>query len=345
MSRLRLLLLVGCVGALVSGGSVLACVAPDPTEPTATPAGSVSALGLLQRAAAVTRSTSWKGVQSILSTRGDMPHYDVLIVTHTPGAGSTVEGVADNGRGVAPDLLDDNLFALLARHYDLRVAGAAKSDGRDTLLVEAGRPGETGASAVAGRFWIDRVTHMVWRRDVMDDDGGVVVSNAFSELRITDTPPRPTTKSIAAVPPTTHLDDRQVQQLIDDGWPIVDHLPSGLELFDARLHPDGVVQLAYSDGLSTLSLFVQHGALPAGTGGVLREVGGGLVHVTSTAPEQLVWSGGGRTWTLVSDAPESTIDEAVLVLPHADPPVAGEGVGDKVWRGLSRVGAWLNPFA
>jgi sigma-E factor negative regulatory protein RseB len=254
-----------------------------------------------------------------------------------------VEGLADNGRGVAPDLLDDNLFALLARHYDLRVAGAAVSGGRNTLLIEALRPGETGASAVAGCFWIDQVTHMVWRRDVMDDGGGVVVSNAFSELRITDTAPRAT--SVAAVPPTTHLDDQQVQQLIEDGWPIVDHLPSGLELFDARLHPDGVVQLAYSDGLSTLSLFVQHGALPAGTGGVLREVGGGLVHVTSTAPEQLVWSGGGRTWTLVSDAPDSTIDQAVLVLPHADPPAADEGVGDKVWRGLSRVGAWLNPFA
>jgi sigma-E factor negative regulatory protein RseB len=245
---------------------------------------------------------------------------------------------------VAPDLLDDNLFALLARHYDLRVAGAAVSGGRDTLLVEARRPGATGASAVAGRFWIDQVTHMVWRRDVMDDNGGVVVSNAFSELRITDGPVSRTLSSIAAVP-TTHFDDEQVQQLIADGWPIVDHLPSGLELFDARLHSDGVVQLAYSDGLSTLSLFVQQGALPAGTGGVLREVGGGLVHVTSTAPEQLVWSGGGRTWTLVSDAPDSTIDQAVLVLPHADPPAADEGVGDKVWRGLSRVGAWLNPFA
>ena len=29
MSRLRLLLLIGCVGALVSGGSVLACVDPE----------------------------------------------------------------------------------------------------------------------------------------------------------------------------------------------------------------------------------------------------------------------------------------------------------------------------
>ncbi|MCU1602586.1 MAG: putative sigma regulatory protein MucB/RseB [Frankiales bacterium] len=344
MTRLRLLLLVACAGALVSGGSVLACVSPDPAEPTTTPTRSVSGLALLERAAQVARDTSWSGTQSILSTRGDLPRYELLRVVHTPGTGAVVEGLADNSRSVAPDLLNEDLFELLTRHYDLTVVGLAVMGGRSTLLVEARRPGQIGASRVAGRFWIDRSTHMVWRRDVMDDAGIMTLSTAFSDLRLTKRGPRPVAPSPDASS-SRHLDDTDLQDLIDDGWPLVDHLPGGLERFDALRHADGVVQLSYSDGLSTLSLFVQQGALPDKTGGSLREVGGSLVHVTSTAPEQLAWSGGGRTWTLVSDAPDSTIEQAVLVLPHADPPVVEEGMGEKVWRGMSRVGSWLNPFA
>jgi sigma-E factor negative regulatory protein RseB len=316
-------------------------VAPEPGGPTTSPARSTSALALLQRATAVTRSTSWQGTQSVLSTRGGMPRFQLLVISHTPGAGTTVEGVADTGQAVAPDLLDDDLFALLIGHYDLVVLGDVLCDGRPTILIEARRPGLTGDSAVAGRFWVDRLTHMVWRRDVLDDQGAVVTSTAFSELRFSDT------VNVSAPEPTltgTQLDDHDIADLIDAGWPIVDHLPSGLELFAAFQHRDGVVQLSYSDGLSTLSLFVQQGALPDRTGGSLREIGGTFVHLTSTTPEQLVWAGGGWTWTLVSDAPDTAIEQAVLVLPHADPPVSHEDMGDKVWRGMSRVGAWLNPF-
>ncbi len=343
MTRLRLLLLVACAGALVGVTSAGACVPPDPVEPETHPARSLSALALLERAAQVARDTSWAGTQSILSNRGDLPRYELLRVVHTPGAGTVVEGLADNSRSVAPDLLDEDLFELLTRHYDLTVVGGVVLSGRRTLLVEAQRPGETGPSRVAGRFWVDRSTHMVWRRDVLDDEGVMTLSAAFSDLRLTRTVSAPVASPEAST--AEHLGDAQLQELIDDGWPLVDHLPGGLEQFDALRHPDGVVQLSYSDGLSTLSLFVQEGALPDGTGGTLSEVGGSLVHVTSSAPLELVWSGGGRTWTLVSDAPESTIEQAVLVLPHADPPVVQEGMGEKVWRGMSRVGSWLNPFA
>jgi sigma-E factor negative regulatory protein RseB len=272
-----------------------------------------------------------------------MPRYQVRTVEHTPGAGSSVVGVAGIGRTVAPDLLDDDLFTLITRNYELTVVGSVLCDGRPTVLVEARRPGFQGTAAVAGRFWIDRVTHLIWRRDVIDDEGAVVLSTAFSELGFVphQTLAQPTA---SAEPAPTRLNDSDVQELVDQGWPIVDHLPGGLERFEALRQGDGVLQLSYSDGLSTLSLFVQEGVLPQHTGGTLREIGGGLVHVTSAEPEQLVWSGGGLTWTLVSDASDATIANAVLVLPHADPPAVQEGMGEKVWRGMSRVGSWLNPF-
>ena len=343
MSRLRLLLLLSCLGVLVSGGSVLACITPDPARVVPTASRSLSALNLLERAAEVSRSRSWRGTQSVLSTHGDMPRYQVRSVLHEPGAGISVVGLGGTGSAVAPDLLDDDLFALLIRSYDLRVVGDTLCDGRPTVLVEARRPGETGDAAVAGRFWIDRETDMVWRRDVLDDTGAVVVSTAFSSLAFTRDQPM-TMPSASSELAATHLDDAAVTDLIENGWPIVDHLPGGLERFDALQLSDGVVQLSFSDGLSTLSLFIQEGGLPKHTRGSLREIGNSLVHVTSSEPEQLVWSGGGRTWTLVSDASDATIEQAVLVLPHADPPVKHEGVTDRVWRGMSKVGAWLNPF-
>lgn len=341
MTRLRVLLLLGCVGVLLSSGSVLARVAPDPGTPAPTPTRSRSALALLERAAEVSRTRSWRGTQSVLSTHGDMPRYQVRSVVHEPGAGTAVEGVAHTGHAVAPDLVDQDLVALLTRNYDLTVVGDTLSDGRPTVLVEARRPGLTGEAAVAGRFWVDRATQLVWRRDVMDDQGSVVLSTAFSQLGfVRDRVALPS----ATARPSVRLTDSDLADLVDQGWPLVDHLPGGLERFDAQRHSDGVIQLSYSDGLSTLSLFVQEGGLPQHTGGTLREIGSNLVHVTSTEPEQLVWAGGGRTWTLVSDAPDSTIEQAVLVLPHTELRVHDEGVGDRIWRGMSKVGAWLNPF-
>ena len=250
--------------------------------------------------------------------------------------------MAGEDRSVTPDLLDETLFSLLASHYALTVVGPALCDGRATTLVEATRPGVTGAGAVAGRFWVDDSTQMVLRRDVLDESGAVVLSSAYTDLRLTGA--APVVAPVGTQTAAERLDDAQLQELAEDGWPVLEHLPSGMELFESLRHEDGVLQLAYSDGLSTLSLFVQRGALPEQTRGSLREVGGELVHATSGTTEQLVWSGGGHAWTLVSDAPDSTIEQAVLVLPHSEPAPEGQGVPDRVWRGMSRVGAWLNPF-
>ena len=104
-----------------------------------------------------------------------------------------------------------------------------------------------------------------------------------------------------------------------------------------------VLQLSYSDGLSTLSLFVQKGELPDKEEGTARPVGGGTVWVSAGTPERIVWAGEGRTWTLLSDAPESTVADALLVLPHTQTPVE-DGAVSRVWRGMAVVGAWLNPF-
>ena len=55
-------------------------------------------------------------------------------------------------------------------------------------------------------------------------------------------------------------------------------------------------------------MFVQPGELDGEPAGTARPVdGGGTVWVTGGSPERLVWSADGHTWTLISDAPESTV--------------------------------------
>jgi len=122
---------------------------------------------------------------------------------------------------------------------------------------------------------------------------------------------------------------------------------ASFDLFEARLHDTGatpVLQLSYSDGLSTLSLFVQRGWLDGDPAGTARSLDGGTVWVEQGAPERVVWSGGEFTWTLVSDAASETVTEAVTALPHQLSVVDDDGVPERVWRGMARVGGWLNPF-
>ena len=127
-----------------------------------------------------------------------------------------------------------------------------------------------------------------------------------------------------------------------------DGLPGGFRLFDARLsapgEPEHVLHLAYSDGLSTTSLFAQRGAL--GTtppDGFERDaVEGRPVWVRAGAPERVVWSGGGAVWTLVSDAPADVVRDAVAALPRDR--AERDGVLARLGRGLGRLASALSPF-
>jgi sigma-E factor negative regulatory protein RseB len=102
-----------------------------------------------------------------------------------------------------------------------------------------------------------------------------------------------------------------------------------------------VVELAYSDGLSVVSLFVQRGHLPAELSGwsevALR---GQRVYAADPDDRSVAWSAGGFVYTLIADAPAQTVDQVVAALPHGTTP----GLLDRVIRGLRRLMSWVDPF-
>jgi negative regulator of sigma E activity len=345
--------------ALLIGIGILLTAAPVAAAPRGADRaahGEQAALRLLEQAAKASRDLSYSGTKYVAAWRTTGSTTTLVEVLHEPGRGlrlstsPTAGAVGDDGLLLAATSLDQALLRVLAETYDLRVAGSGRCTGRDATVVEARR---ADGAAVAGRFWLDRETGLLLRREVYDGEGRRVRSSAFVDLELSS----PSVSAVSAGNrPVTRDRGRAVRpaelrQLREQGWPVPDELPGGYALFESRSRShaaDGgggqVLHLAYSDGLSTTSLFAQAGDLGAEppAGFVRRQVGGHPVWVHDGAPERMVWAGGGRVWTLVSDAPEAAVTAAVEVLPHDDLPASG--LQARLGRGLSRLGSWLNPF-
>jgi sigma-E factor negative regulatory protein RseB len=237
---------------------------------------------------------------------------------------------------VATAALDPRVVPLLAASYDLSVAGSGRCAGRSTTVVEARRDD----GRLAGRFWVDEDSGLLLRREVHGDDGRRLRSSALVALEV---------RGAADVPPDETADlPAAVEELRAQGWRVPEELPGGYRLLDARLSaPDGqehVLHLAYSDGLSTTSLFVQRGALGTTPPEGFRpdQVGGRPVWVRTDVPERVVWSGGGAVWTLVSDAAHDVVRGTVATLPRDR--AERDGLLTRLGRGMSRLASALNPF-
>jgi len=325
--RLQLAAVLTGLGALMTCGTARALVPPEPTEEAPSATRSAPALALLESAASVAQAQVWTGTERVLSLVSGAPVVTVSTVEHGPG------------RHSATDALDSRLFSLLATHYELRITGPAEIDGHTARVVEARRPG--GDALLAGRFWVDADSGMLLRREVMDATGALLRRSDLVGVHVGGSG---TTTAALPSPHGARLDTAALDALEADGWPVPRFLPGDLDLFDARWLSDGVLQLAFSDGLSTLSLFVQRGEMPATTTGVVRRVAGGVVWEAAGEPERVVWAAEGCTWTLVADVAPSLVDEVLLALPHTSHQVTEDGLAPRVWRGMARVGAWLNPF-
>lgn len=360
--RLRAVGLLSCVALLAAGAPAVADARTSARE--------ARALALLERAVRAARTVGYTGTHYVASWSAGASTSTLADVQHDPARGSVVPAAATNGAGgtdpgvVGPSRLDRQLLAVLAEQYDLVVAGDGRCAGRAAAVVEARRAGVDGAGAVAGRLWLDHDSGLLLRREVYDDAGRRVRSSAFVDLDVTSgavsgagyatQPVTAGERAMRAPVAALRADlDSGLSRLRQHGWHVPDGLPRGLVLFDVRLR-DGaagadaepaLAHLSYSDGLSTVSLFAQRGALGAGPGGGFRQtsMGGVPVWVHDATPSRVVWSGGGQVWTLVSDAPAEAVEATVLSLPH-DPP-ADDGLLPRLARGLGRLGSALNPFS
>jgi sigma-E factor negative regulatory protein RseB len=311
-------------------------------------------LRLMREAAVACRQVPFRGIQLAAWWGPAGGSASVIRVWHRSGGAvlARSSGTADDQPGERqPDLdaLPDTdevltvtpaLVKLMRASYVLTYAGRGAVDGRPAQLVEARRPG----GGLAARFWIDDATRLPVRRELLDDHARIFSENAFVELSVGAAQLRGM-PSADALPWTGRLTAARRAALRAQGWPLPAAVAGGLALFkstEMTTTSGPVLELSYSDGLSVISVFLQRGQLPHGMPGWRRiKASGSSVYTIDPDDRSLAWSARGFVYTVISDAPVGTVEQAVMGLPHDNPP----GFWERMDRGFRRIASWANPFS
>jgi sigma-E factor negative regulatory protein RseB len=235
------------------------------------------------------------------------------------------------------------LVRLLETHYVVAYDGAGLADNRAAQVVDARRSD----GSLAARFWLDDATKLPLEREVFDTAAHVISEDVFINVQITGQRPVAAPGSGRAAPQDPWPNPLSASRLLalrDRGWLVPPGLPGGLSLFtgaQAATSSGNVIDLGYSDGLSVVSVFEQHGNLAAKLAGWQKTtVAGHAIYVAEPDQRSLTWSSRGIVYTVIADAPAQTVDAVVGVLPHDTPP----GFWKRMSRGLARLASWANPF-
>jgi len=279
--------------------------------------GQDHAVALLRAAVTTARSTSYEGVTSSRSGTGLTVRLEVV---HRPGTGTVT--APEGGGGRARLTVDASLASgvpgpipfldLLIERFAVVLRGEDDALGRVADVIEA----QGADGAVRGRFWVDRDTGLIVRRELLGP-GQVSRLAEFVSLRVPATDGNvdaDVTETPAAKQP---LDAVAVGRLRSEGWLCPEGLPGGLVLVTVGEAEAQALHLVYSDGLEVISLFVQRGRLdPATVSGLVAapSLGPTVLRSTEGAPTW-VWPSGGSVLTLITDAPEGMIAPIISALP------------------------------
>jgi sigma-E factor negative regulatory protein RseB len=315
-----------------------------PAGPVAVPSGDDSqALDVLRRASRAPADVSFAGTRQVTSYDQPGAPVQTLEVVHVAGQGSTVEA-SDTGESafLPADPEGNTRLDVLVSSYDVAAMGTDVVLGRRASVVAVGRDG-----TLAAKVWVDDETGLVLQRELYDGDA-VVRSTRFldldvasdGELFLNHVAPEPVT------PPETDLGTDDAPRMRDAGWACPESLTEGFELTGLTQVETGagVVHAEYTDGLSTVSLFSEPGVLDPSQldGFAVSGDEADPVYVRPGLPAMVVWESDDTVYTLVSDAPATTVDAVVSALPHE--PDEEPGVGTRVGAGLDKMATFLTPL-
>jgi len=181
--------------------------------------------------------------------------------------------------------------AELLQHYEVKVVGRERVGGFDcqVLLIQPRQGDRYGY-----RLWVDRTSGLLLRSQTLNDRGEVLEQMAFAEVRIGGV-------DREQLKPSWPIEGWRVDEaahrpvdLNEQGWRLSP--PSGFKpLYAVRrpMHNGPAVQAVYSDGLASLSVFIEPAA-PSDTSDALpprgpinayaRRVGEAMVTVVGEIP-------------------------------------------------------------
>ncbi|WP_208322278.1 zf-HC2 domain-containing protein [Mumia sp. ZJ430] len=263
---------------------------------------------------------------SAVSVRLLAHRYDLSVApSDVPGRTEVV--VASAGHRIASYILDD-VEGRLQRV--VRYAQSARDDAALRAILPVSRETGVQAAMLAIPASVD---------SVVEDASDAQASReaASGESAVDGTPMR---ASLA-----DRIDAATIHELASVGWPCHDRLGTALERVSARwvdLAGDKAIALTYTDGVSTLTVYEQNGALDdsATAGFQHRNVAGTSVWVRPGTPSVATWDSQGIVFTVVTDGPVDRLREAFDHLPQQP---RRDGALDRVRTGLARLTSWVTP--
>ncbi len=242
----------------------------------------------------------WREGDNLRSAETDARSREGAVIV---GHGNNLAVGGENSRWSANDGIATRWGGIDGEHapgpgstWNLELDDDAEVAGRDAYVVVARDDDDTPRA----RFYVDQDLGVLLRRDVLQEDGDIDRSVRYKRLSAADVVPAvPPVPAFAPGPsPTDDVGDQFVAPA---------RLEPGFRLLGRYEHPDGTVQLFYNDGLFSLSVFEQQGAvdwdaLPGGGHGSV--VDGERASTYSTAAGTVVvWGRDDLVLTGVSDAP------------------------------------------
>ena len=212
-------------------------------------------------------------------------------------------------RDVFPSLLPEQQQSL-SRYYDFRVLGEDRVGGRPVQVVVF-EPKD--GLRYGHRFWSDAKTGLLLKARVVDDRGDGVEQFAFSDLTINAPIDRSMVEpSWPSVPPDWQVQKNVASDVVqqDTGW-VVTRVPPGFSKIvegfrKLRGHREPVAHLVFSDGLVSISVFVEPMMASSSPAGFLRQ--GGLNVYTLRQDDQLI--------TVMGETPGATVRQIAHSVVH-----------------------------
>ena len=346
------LVVVLVAGVLVVG----ALVAPAHGHSARSDDDDPRAVALLYRAMDAPDRLTYAGTQYVSAWSGlDRSHSTSAIVQVRHTAGTTTM-VADHG--AQPVTLsaqagswlagEGGPIGLLAKTYDVQLLGQGRVAGRPADIVGAVRRD----GSLAARLWLDAEYALALRREVYDEAGRTVSASAFVDIelapvqsRFMNVLPQTVASPVGLTPSASQLSHADLAELRASGWRCPSELGGDLTLYEAARR-GGAIQLSYSDGVATVSVFEQPGHLdPATLDGFDRtKHGDGVLYSSLGPPSQFVWATeDGKVITVVADGSPETVNAVLEVYPPSESS-APAGLFQRIGRGAKKLVSWLNPF-
>ncbi|MGI9016524.1 MAG: hypothetical protein ACR2HR_05360 [Euzebya sp.] len=193
-----------------------------------------------------------------------------------------------------------------------------------------------GSQQLREQVWVDDLSGVFLRRETFEN-GQPSRSVAYLSLDID----APGTQPSRMDEGREVSSPQQLAALRSAGWLVPAELPGSYELRRVYAHA-GIVgmplQAVYSDGLYSVSLFIQSGRpdlghLPPGAQEVGELSDRRAVEWSGQLPSRMVWAGPDQVFTLVGDAPHDEIITIARSLPAAD----SDSLLSRVRTGLRRM--------